>query len=455
MSTLSQIGYTGMRSAHIALTVTAQNIANVNTPGFTRLTTDLHSLAGHGLHDPGSGVQVTSIRRVVSDFHNMQLWRATTKMNYHDTKQSYLTALEALVGSEGSSISVGLDNFFAALSEASVTPESIPLRQQVIGEANQLAQRFNSLAGNIDAQLGALHGQRTATVGEINALAANIAELNVRIVELDSTGRDTATLRDHRDRLIKELNEFLDVRPLELPDGSVSLSLANGQPLVARGTAGTIEVSLLASGEQSLSLTFAGTKFPLDQQGLGGVLGGLYDTEYDTLRTTLDELHEMAAALAQLVNDIHTTGYDLNGDLGEPLFVYNPASITGMLTVNDLGPDELAFSSVAGEVGNNDKLRELLDVRYAQIPVAGNNVSLNDAYAGLLSRVASSSRQNQSDLKAATAVLEEAQAQRDRVSAVSLDEEAINLMTYTQAYQANMKVVTTANELLASLMAMF
>ena len=104
MSTLSQIGYTGMRSAHIALTVTAQNIANVNTPGFTRLTTDLHSLAGHGLHDPGSGVQVTSIRRVVSDFHNMQLWRATTKMNYHDTKQSYLTALEALVGSEGSSI---------------------------------------------------------------------------------------------------------------------------------------------------------------------------------------------------------------------------------------------------------------------------------------------------------------------------------------------------------------
>src|SRR5690606_12983006 len=107
--------------------------------------------------------------------------RATTKMNYHDTKQSYLTALEALVGSEGSSISVGLDNFFAALSEASVTPESIPLRQQIIGEANQLAQRFNGLAGNINAQLGALHGQRTATVGEINALAANIAELNVRI----------------------------------------------------------------------------------------------------------------------------------------------------------------------------------------------------------------------------------------------------------------------------------
>src|SRR5690606_10440747 len=164
---------------------------------------------------------------------------------------------------------------------------------------------------------------------------------------------------------------------LELPDGSVSLSLANGQPLVARGTAGTIEVSLLASGEQSLSLTFAGTKFPLDQQGLGGVLGGLYDTEYGTLRTTLRELHEMAAALDKLVNDIHTTGYDLNGDLGKRLFVHNPASITGMLTVNDLGPDELAFSSVAGEVGNNDKLRELLDVRYAQIPVAGNDVSLN------------------------------------------------------------------------------
>src|SRR5690606_22441038 len=96
------------------------------------------------------------------------------------------------------------DNFFAALSEASSTPESIALRQQIIGEAKQLAQRFNGLNSNIGTQLNALKGQRVAMTSEINGLSGNIAELNAQIREMESTGRDTATLRDYRENLVKE-----------------------------------------------------------------------------------------------------------------------------------------------------------------------------------------------------------------------------------------------------------
>ncbi|MFG3452028.1 flagellar hook-associated protein FlgK [Stutzerimonas stutzeri] len=455
MSILGQIGYSGVRASQIALSATGQNIANVNTPGFSRLAPDLHSLGGQTSVSIGGGVQVSSIRRLSNDFQNQQLWRASTDKNYFNTNQQYLTALEGLIDSEGSSVSVGLDNFFAALSEASSTPESIALRQQIIGEAKQLAQRFNGLNSNIGIQLNALQGQRVAMTSEINGLSGNIAELNAQIREMESSGRDTATLRDYRENLVKDLSQYAGIRVQEAPDGTLSVSLANGQPLVAGATAGQLKVNENLAGEQEMTLVFAKTTFPLTQQGLGGSLGSLYDMEYGALRPAQQDLHDMAKALSERVNDTLAGGTDINGNPGQALFVHNPGSTSGMLEVKALAAAELAFSSVAGEVGNNKTLLQLLDLKSQGINVAGNTVPLNDAYAGLVGRVASASRQNQADLSAATTVAEQAQAQRDSVSAVNLDEEAVNLMAYEQAYQANMKVISTSNDLFNAVLAMF
>lgn len=455
MSSLTQIGYSGLHAAQISLTVAGQNIANVNTPGFSRLSAQLHSVGGRGGSRVGGGVEVTSIHRMTSEFHNRQLWLANTQVNFHSSSQQYLTALEGLIGSEGSSISAGLDNFFAALSEATSTPESIVLRQQILNEAKQLAQRFNSLSGNINTQIGAIHGQRTALVDEVNGLLGNIADLNKRIAEQEAVGGETGALRDHRDSLIKDLSQFADIRVQELQDGAVAVSLANGEPLVIRGTASELKLSTNAAGEQELTLIFANSTFNVPQQDLGGTLGGLHEAEYGALRPVLDDLHAMAGQLDGLVNGLLATGVDLNNAPGKPLFSYDPNSITSMLTVEDLAPEELAFSSAAHEPGNNDVLLELIELRHEAITVNGSQVSLNDAYAGIVSRVASASRQNQADLKASEEVLRDAQAKRDSVSAVSLDEEAVNLMTYMQAYQANMKVIGVADKMFETLLTMF
>ncbi|MBE7928143.1 flagellar hook-associated protein FlgK [Pseudomonas saudiphocaensis] len=459
MSILGQIGYSGVRATQIALTATGQNIANVNTPGFSRLAPEQHSLGGQTASSIGGGVQVTSIRRLSSDFHNQQLWRAGTDKSYFSTNQQYLTALEGLIDSEGSSVSVGLDNFFAALSEASSTPESIALRQQIISEAKQLAQRFNGLNNNIGTQLNALKGQRVAMTSEINGLSGNIADLNLQIREMESTGRDTSTLRDYRENLVKELSQYAGIRVQEAPDGTLDVSLANGQPLVAGITAGQLKINENVAGVQEMTLVFAKTTFPLNQDGMGGALGSLYDMENGALRPAQQDLHDMAGALAKMVNDTLAAGYDLKGESGEPLFAHNQNSISGMLMVNDLSPEELAFSSDGqsgtGEVGNNQNLLALLELKSAKVNVAGSDVPLNDAYAGLVGRVASTSRQNQADLSAAQTVSDQAQAQRDSVSAVNLDEEAVNLMAYEQAYQANMKVISTSNDLFNAVLAMF
>ncbi len=400
MSILNQIAYSGVRASQVALASTGQNIANVNTPGFSRLQTVTGSLAGQGGLSVGGGVEVISIRRMTNDFHNQQLWRATTEENFYGASQQYLTALEALMSGTGSSISAGLDQFFAALSEASATPGSIALRQQIISEAS-------------------------------------------------------TALRDHRESLVGQLSQFAKLRIHEVPDGSLSVALANGQPLVAGPTAGQLAVAMTATGEQEVSLAFAGTSFPLRQDGFGGAFGGLHDVEYNSLRPNLDALHDMASQLAQMVNDVLATGFDLDGNPGQPLFVYDPASTTALLRIEPLTAEQLAFSSTAGETGNNEVLLDLLGLKNQTITLNGSQVTLNDAYAGLLGQVASDSRQNQADLKSATAVTQQAQAQRDSVSAVSLDEEAVNLMTYQQAYQANMKVISTANQLFDDMLSAF
>lgn len=455
MSTLSQIAYSGLQANQLAMTSTSQNVANVNTPGFSRLAPNMVSLAGQSGLSAGGGVQVSSIRRLTGEFQNQQLWRANTEMHLYSSAQQYMGALEGLMSSEGSSISIGLDQLFASLSELTVSPESVALRQQVITESANLGRRFNGLAGNIDSQIRAVQEQREAIVLQMNGLLENLALLNGRIVAGEAVGDDTSALRDHREVLIGELSQFAGLRINEVADGSLTVSLNNGQPLVVGSTASRLEVARLATGEQSMLLRFGMTEFPLAQNQLGGGLGGLHRAEFEMLRPSLASLHDIAGALSGAFNQVLAGGFDLNGQPGEPLFVYDPDSITGMLTTTGITASQLALSSAADAVGNNDTLLELLELRRETISLDGDQVTLNDAYAGMLGRVASDSRENQAGLQTATTVRAQAQAQRDSISAVNLDEEAVNLMTYQQAYQANMKVISTANQLFADLMAAF
>lgn len=455
MSSLNNIALSGVRAAQVGIATTGQNIANVNTPGFSRLNTQTVSLAGPGGLNVGGGVEVSSIRRMASEFKNQQLWRATTEQNYYASRQDYLTALESLMSGDGSSISVGLDQFFAALSETSATPNSIALRQQILAEAGNLAQRFNGLSSNISAQVQALQEQRTAMSSEINGLTDNIAKLNKKIVEIEAVKGDTTALRDHRDSLVKDLSQYSSIRVNEAADGALNVSLSNGQPLVSGISAGQLQITVTATGEQQVDLSFLGTSFPLKQDNFGGAFGGLYDVEYGELRATLDSLHQMADQFAQKINATLVTGFDLAGNPGQALLTYDPTSTTKLLQVNNLAPEELAFSSAAGETGNNEVLLNLLSIKGQNITLNGSAVSLNDAYTSLLGQVASNSRQNQADLNSTTTVAQQAQGQRDSVSAVSLDEEAVNLMTYQQAYQANMKVISTANQLFDDMLAAF
>ncbi len=457
MSLMSQIGMSGVRASQTALITTSQNVANVNTPGFSRQRTEQMSLSGSTALSSGRGVEVTTIRRIADDFINRQLWRSTSEQGINSSRQQYLIALEQLMASEGSNISGGLDDFYAALNAATSTPDSTALRQQILNDAGALAQRFNGLSNNIEQQLNGVRGQRASMVTELNGLTGNIADLNKRIAQADATNGDSKALRDQRDSLVQNLAGLADIRVGEAADGSFSISLANGQPLVAGATAATVSLITGANNEQDFKLTFAGTDFSMARDGWGGKLGGLYDAEYNSLRSIQGSINQMAGELANQFNTVLAGGTDLDGNPGKPLFVYDATSISQVLTVANLSPRELAFS-VSGPnaaQGNNETLLALIELKNATVTVDGNTSTLNDAYASLLGKAASQSRQGQADLETSTSVLAQAQAQRDSISAVSLEEEGVNLLNFQQAYEANLKVISTARVLFDSMLAVF
>lgn len=452
------IGYSGASAAQVQLNVTAQNTANAMTPGYTRqvaMTSTLGPSAG-AVNSAGNGVQIDSICRVTSQYMVNQVWYAASDNGYYSTQQSYLTALETVLSDDNSSLSAGFDNFFAALNEASTTPDDPALRGQVLSEASALALRFDNTAGFIASQSSEIISQEQATVSQINSLTAGIADYNAQIAEAEANGNNASALYDARDRLVEQLSGMMDIQVNVDNAGNYNVTLQNGQPLVSGQSSATIALQANSDGSQSMTLTFAGTTYGMATD-TGGSLGALFDYQYNVLAPLTGTINSIAEQFTEAVNSQLAAGYDLNGNPGAPLFIYDASSPNGPLLVNpDITSDELAFSSVPGESGNSDNLQALINL--SGEPLAINNlgsVTVGDACSGIISTIGIYSRQNQTEAESASNVYAEAQNQLSSVSGVSMDEEAINLITYTQVYQANLKVISTGAEIFDSVLAMF
>ncbi|MBF4167771.1 flagellar hook-associated protein FlgK [Enterobacter hormaechei] len=451
------IAWSGLQAAQFGMSVTSMNISNVLTPGYSRQGIIQSSVVtmGQGGMSAGAGVQVDSIRRISDQYLTSQVWQSNSKANYYSINNQYLGSLEKVIGTDSTSLGTGLDDFFSALSALTEKPESEANRQQLLNQADALATRFNNMNDFINSQKNAISSQRDTMVGQINSLTAGIADYNKKIMEMDSTGGNSNVLRDQRDELVKQLSTYTDVKVTEDSNGSYSVSMKNGQPLVSGKVAGELSSSLDGSGNPVLSLNFSNTSFSLNPS-TGGQLGALYDYETGDLADMQASVQGMAEAVATLFNDQLAQGFDKNGNQGKPLFTFDLTNPAGILQVNDLKPDELALSGSSDEQGNGDNLQALIDLKNTKVDIGGmGNMSLNEGAAAIISNVGIASKKSQSEMEAAQGVYDQAQLQRNNLSAVNQDEEAINLQVYMQAYQSNVKVIATGNQIFNDLLGLF
>ena len=453
---ISYNALSGALAAQAALNTVSQNIANSQTQGYTRQGVLLQSLASDpGVNSPGNGVQVGALLRFSDSYKSQQMWRANSDLGQRSQIQPYLTQLEKVMADKTSSISYGVDNFFKALNAAAVDPTSTPLRQQVITMADSMSQQINSIYNLTATQLVSVNQQRGTMLPSLNESLAGIAALNKQIIQVGSAGTNTSALIDQREQLIDSVSAQVAVEVINNPDGSTSVSLKSGQPLVVGDLAAKLNFNTL-SGVQTLNLTFANTTFKLDETKVGGQLGGLGDFQQNTLKPLQVSIAEIAQQMSAKVNLQLNAGQTAPLSFGKDLFVFNPASATGLLAVDPtFQAADLAFSS-DGTPGDSGNLQLLVDIKSQPITLTSlGSVLLNDADTQVVGKLAVDSQQNRSLLKTATTIRQQSEDDWKSTSAVNRDEEAINLMEYQNMYQANMKVISVANNLFDATLQMF
>lgn len=441
----------GSNAAQAALTAASQNIANLQTPGYTRQGVLLTSLgAGTGVRSAGNGVQVSALLRFADAYKSQQMWRAASDQGARSQTQPYLTQLERVMGDETSSISNGIDGFFTALNAAAVDPTSTPLRQQIITSADAMAQHFNSISNVMSNQLVSLRQQRDAIMPQANTALAGIAALNQNISSSIAAGTNVSALIDARDQLIDGLASQMAIEVSDQPDGSRSISLKTGQPLVIGSTAATMSSNINGTGNAVLSLTFAKTSFTLDNVAVGGQLGGLGDFEENTLKPLQQSVTDLAQGLTSKINAQLQAGQTISKPgspavPGKPLLVYADGK---MSIATDYATADLALAANGTAAGDSSNLQKLIGIKNQSVTVNwAGPVLIGDADTQLVGKLGIRSQQNQALLKTATTVREQAVSDWKSTSGVNKDEEAMNLVEFQNMYQANMKVISVANAL--------
>lgn len=451
-------GLSGVVASQVVLDTVSQNLANALTPNYTRQGVVLTAKAAvNSSLSAGNGVAATSLVRYADSYKTQQMWRANSTLGQHEAAQTYLLQLEQVMGDSSSNLSVSLDNFFASLSAASVEPASTPLRQQIIEQAKALGQSVGNLAQIISNQKAAVTQQREVAVDQLNSYTTQIAALNAKIIQANGAGLNTSALEDQRDAQVDGLSKLVGLQTMTQPNGSINLSLRGGQPLVVGDRASQMEVTSNAQGFV-MEVQFGVEKFALQSGEWQGTLGGLATLGTDVLDPIDSAVRAMASTIANEVNAVLNMGFGTQGTQTSPdLFVLDSASSAGLLTVNPLmTPDQLGLSDTADEAGNSEQLQKLIALQQkpVSIPGLGNGILFGDVYTQLVGKLGTYSQQSIASYGTSKTVRDQSESNWKSTSAVNTDEEAVNLMQYQQMYQANMKVISTANELFDSLLAL-
>ncbi|MEM7252295.1 MAG: flagellar hook-associated protein FlgK [Pseudomonadota bacterium] len=320
-------GVSGLLASQRALNTTSHNVANVNTPGFSRQSAEFSPRPAFGSGEGyiGTGVQTGTVRRVLDQFLNVEIRQETALGARASTYADLAGRLDNTLGSQGAGLSQTISDFFAAWETLSGDPSSTVARELALNEAQSLAQRIQSADRQLSAMALDVNARLRTSVSAINTLGASIAELNEDIVRNQGRfqGQPANDLLDQRDELVRQLAEYVDVSTIVQENGALNVSIASGQSLVTGTHASQLAVSTNPLDPQRLDITVSiggadGTV--ITEQISGGQLAGALDFQDGALLPIHRQIGGLAVGIAEAVNERHQLGVDLTGALGRELF---------------------------------------------------------------------------------------------------------------------------------------
>ncbi|SFW98882.1 MULTISPECIES: flagellar hook-associated protein FlgK [unclassified Pseudomonas] len=320
---LLNIGMSGLSASQTALVTTGNNIANVDTAGYSRQQTVQTTKASnqYGNVFIGSGTTLADVRRVYNSYLEAQL-KTTTSLNSDAAAyQGQITPLDSLLSDSGTGLNGALTKFFASVQNVNAKPGDDASRQLLLSDAQALSNRFNSVASQLTAQNENINGNLSNMVDQINSLATTVAQLNKKIAEVSNSGGAPNDLLDARSETIRQLSTFTGTQVVE-NGSSLDIYLGSGQPLVMGNITNKLEAvpDKNDPGRMGIQLNSGSSVMDLTQVITGGEIGGLMRYRSTVLDPAMNELGRVALVVADQMNTIQASGIDKNGAFGSNLF---------------------------------------------------------------------------------------------------------------------------------------
>lgn len=350
------IGITGLRVAQAGLLTTSHNISNASTDGYNRQeniqTTALSNFAGYGF--VGQGANVSSVRRVYSEYLTTQILGAEANVGELDMYLTQAQQIDNLLADENAGLSPALSEFFKATQQVAANPSSIPARQSMLSSGQALAARFQALDQRMSEIRQGVNTQLINEASTINAYANQIAELNDRIVRATAIaqGQPPNDLLDQRDELIRSINKEISVSVVPDAGGSYNVFIGTGQPLVVGASAYQLVADTVSTEDPERVMVSMlapnGAKVEIPETLLqGGQLGGLLKFRTETLDVAQNALGKVALSVGMTINAQHRMGIDLQGEFGLDVFKLPQPTVLA-------NADNTSAANLTAEIINSD-----------------------------------------------------------------------------------------------------
>jgi flagellar hook-associated protein 1 FlgK len=453
LTSLLDISREALLADQVALNVTASNVANQNTAGYTNEVVSFQSVDAVTLSSGTYGAGVTA--SAVSQRDRVLEQRVQQQTQTQAQSGALVSALQQVqnifglssTSTSASSTQLGTDinSFFSSLSALTSNPSDAATRQSVLSAANTLAGDFNSTANQLAQVSSSLNQQVTGDVNQVNSLTTAVASLNAQIASI-SPNADAGTLEDQRQLAIAQLSQLVGLDQISTPQNGITLTTSSGAVLVSGSQSFAVSTTQVGGNTNVL----AGDP-PQDVTSnlTGGDLGGVLqarDTELPAYSSALDSL---AYGIGTQINQQNEQGIDSSGNSGQAIFTLPTGQPGAAASIQVLPTDPGAIAAASPGEGStgNDNATALANLSTANI-VGGQTAS--GFLASFLGQIGSDAAGATTNNTAQQATLTQLTTQRDSLSGVSLDEEASNLTQYQRSYQAASQVFTIVDSLMAS-----
>lgn len=461
LSAAMEIGKNGLTIYRVAQEVTGENIANVNTPGYSRqkvvlVTAPPTTANGFPM---GTGVRITAVERYYDGLLQQQLVNAQTTQGFDTTKSQVLQQLEPSfneVTNDG--IGAAVSNYFSAWQDLTLNPGGSAERQVVLTRAQILTDNFHSVSKTLNDSISIQNASLVPLIDSINNTLSNIAQLNGQIKTTELVSGNANETRDQRDQLIRDLSLKIGITFTENSDGTTDVKYADGgAALVTGSTAGAFSLDKTNPDSFVVQLTPAGGA-PGAVVPTTGELGATLALRDTIIPGYLTQVDTLANSIVNSVNAQHSLGFSPTGGTGQDFFTPLGAvagsaaafSIDGGLTISTIAASGSA--ALPGDNSNALAITQLANTK--NVPSGAPTATFSSFYSSFVSTVGLDVMSSKTTVSQDEAFTKQLSTLRESKSGVSLDEELTNLVKYQRSYQASAKLITTATDMLDVVMGM-